>query len=227
MIRSIRNRPVRIGVIFVMAAAAVFGLTFGAAFASGSGGSSSLPCNGGGPSCINIGFSDAWLNGHTVQLEYSHPFFCAEPPESAASSHCEAGAPAKVAPPSGPVVSELYVLVPVGFRAPATTLHCGFRCIDQPGTIDLTRVLHSAGGNVVIPPRSFVIEENESFQSTWWPMVLVGVKNLHAWNKIAAAKSIDAVDACQENGGCFQEQETNAFIFFQVLGPGMHPGGPD
>src|SRR5262249_40924689 len=43
---------------------------------------------------------------------------------------------------------------------------------------------------------------------------------------IADAKSIDAVDACQANGGCFPEIDTNAFLFFQVLGPGMSPQGP-
>jgi len=52
------------------------------------------------------------------------------------------------------------------------------------------------------------------------------VKNLDAWNTIAAAKNIDAVDACQASGGCFEEVDTNAFLFFQVLGPGMSPQGP-
>ena len=52
------------------------------------------------------------------------------------------------------------------------------------------------------------------------------VKNLDAWNTIAAAKSIDAVDACQASGGCFQENDTNAFLIFQVLGPDMSPQGP-
>src|SRR5215468_1434156 len=56
-------------------------------------------------------------------------------------------------------------------------------------------------------------------------MVLVRVKTLDAWNTIAAAKSIAAVDECQANGGCFEENDTNGFLFFQVLGPGMSPQG--
>ena len=71
-----------------------------------------------------------------------------------------------------------------------------------------------------------MLEEDESFQSTWWPVVLVGVKNLTAWNQLATAKSAEATDACEEAGNCTQEAETNAFVFFQVLGPGMSPQGP-
>jgi hypothetical protein len=93
--------------------------------------------------------------------------------------------------------------------------------------MDLSRVFNSDSEEAVLPARSFVIEEDESFQSTWWPVVLVFVKNLNAWNTIAMAKTIDSVDACQVNGGCLPEVETNAFLFFQVLGPGMSPQGPD
>ena len=226
MTRLSRVGPIRVGVIFITVAAAIFGLTFGAAFASGSRVSSTLPCNGGGPDCISIGFTDAWFNGQTVQLEYSHSFFCAQPPESEAPSRCEAGKAAKVSPPSGPVVSNIYLLIPLGFRPPGSTLQCGVQCIDQPRTMDLSRFLDSAGEISVLPARSFVIEDSESFQSTWWPAVLVGVKNLRAWNTIAMAKDITAVDACQANGGCLPEVDTNAFLFFQVLGPGMSPQGP-
>jgi len=226
MTRWSRVGPLRTGVIFITTAAAIFGLTFAAASASGPKVASTLPCQSGGPNCLNIGFTNAWLNGKTVQLEYSHSFFCAQPPESEARSKCEAGEAAKVSPPSL-VVSNIYVLIPRGFRAPGSTLHCGVRCIDQPRTMDLSRVFNSDSEEAVLPARSFVIEEDESFQSTWWPVVLVFVKNLNAWNTIAMAKTIDSVDACQVNGGCLPEVETNAFLFFQVLGPGMSPQGPD
>ena len=92
--------------------------------------------------------------------------------------------------------------------------------------MDLSHAFSGMGSHTVIGPRSFVIEEDESFQSTWWPVVLVGVKNLNAWNTIVAAKNIAAVDDCQTNGGCMPEVETNTFVFFQVLGPGMSPQGP-
>jgi hypothetical protein len=224
MSTSPSSRPFRVGVIFVTIAAAVLGVTFDSAFASRSETSSSLPCKTGGPDCINIGFTDAWFNGDTVQLEYSHRFFCSEPPSSEAPSGCEAGDSAATAPPSGPVVSEIYMLVPLGFSAPSSKVQCGARCIDQPSTMDLSRI----GGDdeATFTQRSFVIEDAEAFQSTWWPVVVVGVKNLNAWNHIASEKTIDAVDACQAAGGCMQEAESNAFLFFQVLGPGMSPQGP-
>ena len=225
-----RGDMIRIGVVLFMVFVSVSIPTVGRAQRSAppSPGTTSLPCRDGGPSCINIGFTDAWFNGGTVQLEYSHRFFCAEPPESAASSECEAGKAAQINPPSGPVVSNVYLLIPVGFSPPASTLHCPVsgRCIDHPQTIDVSRLVGSRGEEAVLPAHSLVIEDAEAFQSTWWPVVLVRVKNLDAWNTIAAAKSIDAVDACQANGGCFQENDTNAFLFFQVLGPGMSPQGP-
>src|SRR5262249_27032370 len=141
-------------------------------------------------------------------LEYSHRFFCAPPPQQGAdSSECEAGKPAATNPPSGPVVSNVYLLIPVGFSPPAATLHCPLpgRCIDHPHTIEVSRLGGSDDQGAVLPAHSFVIEDQEAFQSTWWPVVLVRVKTLDAWNAIAAAKSIDAVDACQANGGCFTE----------------------
>ena len=85
----------------------------------------------------------------------------------------------------------------------------------------MSRLIGWGAGNIAFPRHSIVLEENESFQSTWWPVVLVGVKNLTAWNQIATAKTVDAMDACEETGNCTQEAETDAFVFFQVLGPGM------
>ena len=228
MSRSIRVGPIRVAVAISAAMLAVSAFTLGSALASNRG-AVALPCRDGGASCISIGFTDAWLGGQTVQLGYSHPFFCAQPPASAAFSHCEAGAAAQISPPSGPVVSNMYVLVPLGFSPPGNTLHCPSRgrCIDQPGTIDVSRVIGWGAGNITFPRHSIVLEEDESFQSTWWPVVLVGVKNLTAWNQIATAKTADAMDACEASGNCTGEAETNAFVFFQVLGPGMSPQGPD
>jgi len=213
-------------VAFASLAALTLGLTLSAGVASAGPGPAVLPCRDGGPGCIRIGFTDAWFNGATVQLEYSHRYFCAQPPRSRAFSGCEAGDPAMTSPPSGPIVSEVYLLIPVGFSPPADTLHCPVagHCIDNPESFDLSRL--GGQGNQILPAHSFVIEDEEAFQSTWWPVVLVRVKTLDAWNTIAAAKSIEAVDACQNNGGCFTENDTNAFLFFQVLGPGMSPQGP-
>jgi len=218
-----RVGPLRVGRILLLALAWVLG----SAVASSADGAA-LPCRDGGPGCIHIGFTDAWFDGGTVQLEYSHNFFCGQKSTSVSDSGCEAGEAAPRQPPSGPVVSNVYLLIPVGFSPPRETLHCPVRgqCIDQPHTINVSRVREMVGFNSILPAHSLVIEDEEAFQSTWWPVVLVGVKNLAAWNTIAAAKNIAAVDDCQANGGCFQEIDTNVFLFFQVLGPGMSPQGP-
>ncbi|MFL6238461.1 MAG: hypothetical protein ACJ735_03060 [Actinomycetes bacterium] len=188
--------------------------------------SSSDPCQLGRPNCIHIGFTKAWLGGKKVDLEYSHQYFCSTPPPSGAKTNCEVGYYSYQQPPSGPVVSNIYALIPMGFTPPKSTLHCPLagHCIDSPNTIDLSRFGGTA--NEPFPAHSIVLEEDESFQSTWWPLVVVGVKNLAAWNQIASEKSADAMDACEAAGNCTSEQPTNAYIFFQVLGPGMSPAGP-
>jgi hypothetical protein len=215
----------------------VFGSLMGATFAAGQShearhlqqsSSTALPCRFGGDDCINIGFTEAWLNGQTVDLEYSHDFFCAQPPSSGATSQCEGGAAPQVNPPSGPVVSPLRTVTPQGFTPPESTLQCPIagQCIDHPHTIDLSRLFGSSSSNATLPPHSHILVDDESFQSAWWPVVVVGVKNLGAWDKIVAAKSEAAVQACQAAGKCTADIPTNTFLFFQVLGPGGSPQGP-
>lgn len=231
--------PSRLGAAMFVIVVAVFGSLMGATFASGeahaahqarppTSSPSPLPCQLGGDSCINIGFTEAWLNGETVDLGYSHDFFCQQPPSSGASSQCEAGATSQANPPSGPVVSPIRTVVPEGFTPPESTLQCPVagQCIDHPSTIDLSRLFGSSSSNVALPPHSHILVDDESFQSAWWPIVVVGVTNRGEWNKIVAAKSEAAVQDCQAAGKCTPDTPTNAFLFFQVLGPGMSPQGP-
>jgi hypothetical protein len=227
--------PRKLGIAMFVVVVAVFGSLMGATFASGqahaaheAASSSRLPCHLGGDSCIHIGFTKAWLNGKTVDLEYSHNFFCRQPPSSGATSRCEVGAASQVDPTSGPVVSPLRTVVPSGFTPPKSTLQCPLagHCIDHPHTIDLSRLFGSGATNVALPPHSHILIDDESFQSAWWPLVVVGVKNLRAWNMIVAAKSEAAVQACQAAGHCTPDIPTNGYLFFQVLGPGMSPQGP-
>ncbi len=51
------------------------------------------------------GFINGWLDGETVSLRYTRLYFCAEPPSSAVSTHCEVGADATIAPRSGPIAA--------------------------------------------------------------------------------------------------------------------------
>jgi hypothetical protein len=229
MKKLIQPTPTRLGVLLLLVVVAVFGSLMGTTFAaagSHAATSTPLPCQLGGDNCINIGFTEAWLNGKTVDLEYSHDFFCQQPPSSAAQSQCEAGAGAQTNPPSGDVVSPLRTVTPMGFTPPTKTLQCPVagQCIDHPHDIDLSRLFGSS--DATLPPHSHILVDDESFQSTWWPIVVVGVKNIQAWNQIVQAKSETAVQACQAAGNCTPDIPTNGFLFFQVLGPGGSTTGP-
>ena len=70
--------PVSLGLLLIGAVAFALGLNPGLAAGSGP----PLPCRDGGDDCIQIGFTDAWFNGETVQLGFSHHYFCAQPPHS-------------------------------------------------------------------------------------------------------------------------------------------------
>src|SRR5262249_1464819 len=108
MARFSRVGALRLGAAPFLVFASVSALTLGLAHVSGA--DAALPCRDGGPGCISIGFTDAWFGGQTVQLEYSHRYFCAQSPSGDVSSECEAGKAAATQPPSGPVVSNVYLL---------------------------------------------------------------------------------------------------------------------
>src|SRR2546427_4471855 len=161
-----RDDRLRIGVVLFVVFVSVSIATVALAQTSArpSPGTASLPCRDGGPRCINIGFTDAWFGGGTVQLEYSHRFFCAEASEKSGSSECEAGEAAQTHPPSGPGVSNVYLLIPVEFSPPESTLHCPVRGpgIHPPPTIDVSRLVGSRGEDAILPAHSLVIEDAEA-----------------------------------------------------------------
>jgi hypothetical protein len=225
MSKLITVRPRTVGIMLFAAIVVLFVSTLGTAFATtghAAAGSSVLSgdqCGLGGPGCHHIGVTDGWYEGKTVDFLYSHDYFCKEPPSSGATSSCELGADALTNPPSGPIVSPLYVLVPLGFTPDPSTLQCPVagRCIDHPRTIDLSRVFGQGTENAALPPHSHVIGDEEKFRSAWWPVEVVGVNNLGAWNAIVAAKSLDQVRAEQQEGDATADIGTNLFLFFQVV----------
>src|SRR5258705_11996340 len=109
-----RGDMIRIGVVLFVTFVSISVPTMDLAQTSAppSPGTTSLPCMDGGPGCINIGFTDAWFNGGTVRLEYSHRCFGAQPPGSAASPDCEAGKASPTKPPRGPGAVNVYAFYP-------------------------------------------------------------------------------------------------------------------
>jgi hypothetical protein len=176
-------------------------------------------CGLGGAGCNNVGITDGWFEGQTVDFKYTHDFFCGQPPSSGAQSGCEVGEGTDVQPPAGEVGEEVYVLIPVGFSAPQSTLHCPVpgRCIDHPRTIDLSDVMGPGTENALFPVHSFVIDDDEEFLGVWWPVEVIGVNSRAAWQAIAKAKSLGEVRHQQELGNATDDIETNLFLFFAVL----------
>jgi hypothetical protein len=166
-----------------------------------------------------VGFTKGWFAGHTVRFYYSRNFSCKAPPASRAHSRCEAGTNYTQTPAS--TFDPLYVVVPLGFTPPRSTLQCPVagRCIDHPHTIDLSAVLGSGTQNLPLPPHSHIVATNNSHQSEWWNVDVVGVKSLKAWNKIVRAKSdrelqyLQRHDSKQVTGNI----PTNLFLYFAVL----------
>lgn len=210
-----------VGLVLFTVVAALLSLTLGQALASGHGDAALPDCALGGPSCDHIGQTDGWYEGTTVKFQYSHDFFCGNPPSSGASSKCEAGEDSQVAPPSGPVGAELYVIVPLGFSVPEGSLQCPVagQCIDHPNTIDMSRVFGAGHENDLVAPHSHVIDDDEEGNGVWWPVEIVGVQTRQAWNAIVRAKSLDAVRRQQALGRATDDIGTNLFLWFEVLLP--------
>jgi len=128
------------------------------------------------------GFTDGWENGKTVSFFYSKPFFCAEPPESGAPSECEIGEDGTIDPRPGKI-PVLYVMTPMGFSPPVSTLQCPIagNCINHPSTIDLSRVLGPGFADVLLPPHSHIIDSDlaesqaDGGQAGWWEIHVIGV----------------------------------------------------
>ena len=167
----------------------------------------------------HVGFTKGWYAGHTVRFYYTRNFFCQAPPASRAHSKCEAGTnytqtPARTFDP-------LYVVVPLGFTPPKSTLQCPVagHCIDHPHTIDLSAVLGSGTQNLPLPPHSHIVATSNSHQSEWWNVDVVGVKSIKAWNKIVRAKSDRELQYLQRHDSTHVTGNipTNLFLYFAVL----------
>ena len=171
-----------------------------------------------------FGFTDGWENGMTVSFFYSKPFFCAQPPSSAAPSGCEVGEDGTVDPRPGKIPF-LYVMTPVGFRPADATLQCpmvGF-CINHPSTLDLSRVFGPSKADVPLPAHSHIIDTDlpesqaSGGQAGWWEIKVIGVTDPGVWDQIVAGKSLATVRALQAKGvGITGDIRSNAYLFFDV-----------
>lgn len=169
------------------------------------------------------GYIDGWFNGETVQLYYTKSFFCSEPPDSAAATHCELGADPQVAPRAGPIPT-IYAIAWTGGPPPPefnlATFACppGSTCLNHPSMIDVSRI-RPPGADPVGPglPHSHIVTER---RAGWFKTVNIRVSNLAVWNEIAVAKSLAKVRELQANpelvANRYISQDTSTNIYFFI-----------
>ncbi len=194
----------------------------GTAFASSGSSSASMHMAGmsshSSSSPAAVGTTKGWYNGKTVTFLYTRNFFCQNPPPSGATSKCEAGTNYTQTPAT--TFDPLYVLVPLGFTPPKSTLQCptAGKCIDHPNTIDLSAVLGSGTSNALLPPHSHIVASDNSGKAEWWNVDVVGVKSLGDWNMLVAAKSDAQLEWLQKNESkdVTGNIPTNLFLYFSV-----------
>lgn len=167
-----------------------------------------------------VGTTAGWLRGKTVTFKYSKNFSCKQPPSSKAkNSHCEVGAN-YTKTPSGDF-DPLYVVVPIGFTPPKSTLQCptAGHCIDHPHRVDLSRVFGSGTGQAMLPAHSHVVTTAAGHQAEWWDVKVVGVTSEKAWNRIVNGKSYLTIEKMRQNGNKHVTANigSNLFLYFAVI----------
>jgi hypothetical protein len=169
------------------------------------------------------GFTPGWLKGETVTFFYhTNNFFCHVPVADGlpvgSTSGCESGSEGIQDPrPGGTKIPFLYVMTPLGFTPPLSTLHCPTigMCINHPSTIDLSRI--GGPSNAPLPRHSHIIDQHTG---NWWELIVIGVKDLGTWNQIVAGKSLATVRTLQaadpSQTHITSDIRTNVYLFFEV-----------
>ncbi len=177
------------------------------------------PCGQDSATCDGIGLTDSWYNGKTINLNYSHPYFCGDHSLSQATTGCEIGAATTVQPPNGLVVSPIYVMTPLGFTPANLQCPVEGNCIDHPMTVDASRILGPSTTNALLPPHSHIIVDREDALSSWWPVIVIGVNNQKAWDEIAEHKDLKEVQKIrsQHPDWVTADVPSNIYLYFQAV----------
>jgi hypothetical protein len=210
--------PRRAGLALIGVLGVVLAIASGTAFASSGQSAGTGMAGMTASSNGRTGTTKGWYDGHTVTFRYTRNFFCKTPPASGATSKCEAGADYTQTPAR--TFDPLYVVVPLGFTPPTSTLQCPVagHCIDHPSTIDLSAVLGSGTSDVLLPAHSHIVATANKQQAEWWNVDVVAVKNLSSWDKIVRAKSDRELEYLQKNDSkeVTGNITTNLFLYFAV-----------
>jgi hypothetical protein len=213
VVRIARSNPRAVGTALLAVLVAGFAIALGTALSPSAHAHETATATA---SAATVGTTEGWFDGKTVTFLYTRPYFCAQPPASAADSGCEVGADAQTAPIGDPDVPELWVVVPLGFTPPEGTLQCPVagNCINHPHDIDLSRVFGAGAEDVPLPAHSHVIDD---LQGGWWKTFVVGVTTQEAWDRVVAGKDLATVRELQQEGLATGDIPSNLFVFFNVL----------
>ena len=174
------------------------------------------------PSTQILGSTPGWFNGDVVQFDYTAQFQCKNPPTAGSVSGCETGDTAQTEPKANTAIPVLYVLSPLGFTPPDSTLHCptAGNCVAHPHDIDVSRVFGPGTEKNPLPPHSHIIIDVMNHVTTPWVLEVIGVKDLQTWNTIAATQNLAEVRLLQANDPnqthITDDIPTNIFLFFRV-----------
>ena len=169
-----------------------------------------------------LGSTISWFEGDEVQLDYTKQFECKMPPSAASATGCEMGAEAQTEPTNDTAIPVLYVMVPLGFTAAASTLHCPTvgNCVAHPPTLDMTRVFGAGTANSPLPAHSHIIIDIDSHNDGPWKVEVIGVKDNNTWDLIAGTKNLAEVRLLQfqdpTESRITADISTNIFLFFKV-----------
>jgi hypothetical protein len=174
------------------------------------------------PATNVLGSTPSWFDGDVVQLDYTAQFECKNPPAAGSASGCEMGDEAQTMPAASTAIPVLYVMVPLGFTPPDSTLHCptAGNCVAHPHDIDVSRVFGPGTEMNPLPPHSHIIIDAMNHVTTPWSLEVIGVKDEATWDNIVATQNLAQVRLLQlgdpDNRHLTDDIPTNIFLFFKV-----------
>jgi hypothetical protein len=169
-----------------------------------------------------LGSTPSWFDGDVVQLDLSADFQCKNPPTAGSVSGCEMGDEAQTMPAANTAIPVLYVIAPLGFTPPDSTLHCptAGSCVAHPPDIDVSRVFGAGTEHNLLPPHSHIIIDPMNHVTTPWSLEVIGVKDRATWDNIVATQNLAQVRLLQLNDPnethITGDIPTNIFLFFKV-----------
>ena len=169
-----------------------------------------------------LGTTPSWFEGDVVQLDYTKQFECTRPPAAGSVSACEMGDTAQTRPTSTLGIPVLYVMVPLGFTPPMSTLHCptAGNCVAHPADLDVSRVFGAGTEKRPLPPHSHIIIDAMNHATTPWLLEVIGIKDEATWDNIVGTQNLAQVRLLQlgdpNRVHLTEDIPTNVFLFFKV-----------